>query len=106
MVRDYSIFCIGEMQSDLQDMGLPNYPRLAFGPREMGLRFGLAQRGLDISLGAPFLWAWRVGLRSHFSNPIKNQNFKCMIDILMGVRTTINSNLYFLFLSLYLLFLS
>ena len=28
----YSIFRIGEIQSDLQDMGLPNYPRLAFEP--------------------------------------------------------------------------
>ena len=51
-------------------MGLPNYPRPAFGPSGLGLRFGLAQRGLDIALGAPLLWAWRVGLRAHFSNPI------------------------------------
>ena len=41
-MRDYSIFCIGEIQSDLQDMGLPNYPRLAFRSSGLGLRFGLA----------------------------------------------------------------
>ena len=51
-------------------MGLPNYPRPAFGPSGLRLRFGLAQRGLTIALGAPLLWAWRVGLRAHFSNPI------------------------------------
>ena len=53
-------------------MGLPNYPRPAFGPSRLGLRFGLAQRGLDIALGTPLLWTWRVGLRAHFSNPITN----------------------------------
>ena len=36
-------------------MGLPNYPRPAFGPSGLGLRFGLAQRGLDIALGATSL---------------------------------------------------
>ena len=51
-------------------MGLPNYPRPAFEPSGLGLRFGLVQRGLDIALGAPLLWARRVGLRVHFSNPI------------------------------------
>ena len=53
-------------------MGLQNYPRPVFGPSELGLRFGLAQRGLDIALGAPLFWTWRVGLRAHFSNPINN----------------------------------
>ena len=51
-------------------MGLPNYPRSAFGPSRLSLGFGLAQRGLDIALGAPLFWTWRVGLRTHFSNPI------------------------------------
>ena len=70
IVRDHSIFCIGEIQSDLQDMGLPNYSFLAFEPSVLGLRFGLMQRGLDITLGAPLLWTLRVGLQAHFSNPI------------------------------------
>ena len=61
MVRDYSIFCTGETQSDLQDMDLPIYPRSAFGPSGPSLRFGLVSRGLGIALGTPFLWAWRVG---------------------------------------------
>ena len=55
MVRDYSIFCIGETQSNLQDMDLPIYPRSAFGPSGPGLRFGLVSRGLGIALGTPFL---------------------------------------------------
>ena len=67
---EYPTFLIDEIQSDLQDMGLPNYPRPAFGPSGLGLRFGLMQRGLDIALGAPLFWAWRVGIRAHFSNPI------------------------------------
>ena len=29
-------------------------------------------RGLGVSLDAPQLWAWRVGLRAHFSNLIKH----------------------------------
>ena len=58
------------MQSDLQDMDLQNYPRPAFEPSGLGLSFGLAQRGMDIALGTPFLWNSRVGLRAHFSNPI------------------------------------
>ena len=34
----------------------------AFEPNVLGLRFGLMQRGLDITLGVPFLWAGRAGL--------------------------------------------
>ena len=37
----YSIFCIGEAQSDLQGMDLLIYPRLSFGPNRLGLRFGI-----------------------------------------------------------------
>ena len=55
-------------------MGLPNYLRPAFGPSGLGLRFELAQRGLDIALGAPLLWTWRVDLRAHFSNPINDDD--------------------------------
>ena len=55
MVRDYSIFCTGETQSDLQDMNLPIYPRSAFGPSGSSLHFGLVLRGLGIPLGTPFL---------------------------------------------------
>ena len=36
----------------------------------LGPRFALAPRGLDISWGAPRLWAWQVGRRARFSNPI------------------------------------
>ena len=56
----YFIFCIGETQSNLQDMDLPIYPRSAFRPSGPGLHFGLVPRGLSIALGTPFLWAWRV----------------------------------------------
>ena len=52
IVWGYSIFCIGETQSDLQDMDLPIYSRSAFGPSEPGLHFGLVPRGLGIALGA------------------------------------------------------
>ena len=57
-------------KSDLQDMGLPNYPRPAFEPSVLGFRFGLMQRGMDITWGAPLLWAWRAGLRANFYSPI------------------------------------
>ena len=43
------------------------------GPSGLGPRFALAPRGLDISWGAPRLWACQVGRRAHFSNPIKYQ---------------------------------
>ena len=36
-----------------------------------GLLFWASARGLGVSLGLPLLWAWRVGLRAYFSNPIK-----------------------------------
>ena len=44
-----------EIQYALQDMGLPNYPKPASRPSGLSLRFGLAQMGLDIALGAPLL---------------------------------------------------
>ena len=40
------------------------------GPSGLGPRFALAPRGLDISWGAPRLWAWQMGRRARFSNPI------------------------------------
>ena len=70
--RGYSIFCTGETQSDLLDMDLLIYPRSSFRPSGPGLRSRLMQRGLDTILGAPLLWTWRVGLRAHFSNPIRH----------------------------------
>ena len=48
----YSIFCISETQSDLQDMGFPIYPRSSFGPNGLGLSIGLLPWGLGITLGA------------------------------------------------------
>ena len=62
-------------------MSLPTYPRPTFGPSGLGLRFGLAQRGLYIALGAPLLWAWRVGMRAHFSNPINNYPFNLTFHV-------------------------
>ena len=32
--------------------------------------FLVGAKGLGISLDAPLLWAWLVGMRTHFSNPI------------------------------------
>ena len=37
---------------------------------DWAFRFGLEARGLGASSGVLLLWAWRVGLRAHFSNPI------------------------------------
>ena len=48
----YSIFCIGETQSDSQDMDLPIYSRSAFGPCGSSLHFGPVPRDLGIVLGA------------------------------------------------------
>ena len=40
--------------------------------------FWAGARGLGVSLGAHLLWAWRVGLRAHFSNRIIfNFKFHC-----------------------------
>ena len=52
IVWGYSIFCIGETQSGLQDMDLPIYSRSAFGPCGPGLHFGLVPRDLGVMLGA------------------------------------------------------
>ena len=52
-------------------MSLPNYScyRRLWGERT-GLSFWAGARGLGVLLGSPLLWAWRVGLRAYFSNPI------------------------------------
>ena len=42
----------------------------AFGGERTGLSFWAGARGLGVSLGLPLIWAWRVGLRTYFSNPI------------------------------------
>ena len=44
----------------------------AIGPlgKRTGLPFWADARGPGISLGLPFPWAWRVGLRVYFLNPI------------------------------------
>ena len=38
--------------------------------KRTGLSFWAGARGLGVSLGLLLLWAWRVGLRAYFSNPI------------------------------------
>ena len=35
-----------------------------------GLSFWADARSLGVSLGLPLIWAWQVGLRAYFSNPI------------------------------------
>ena len=35
-----------------------------------GLSFWAGARDLGVSLGLPLLWAWRVGMRAYFPNPI------------------------------------
>ena len=47
-------------------------------PSGLGPRFALAPRGLDISWGAPRLWAWRVGRQTRFSNPINYPPSPCV----------------------------
>ena len=39
---------------------------------QTGLPFWAGARGSGISLGLPFPWAWRVGLRAYFLNPISS----------------------------------
>ena len=44
----------------------------AVGPwgEQIGLPFWVGAKGSSVSLGLHFPWAWRVGLRAYFSNPI------------------------------------
>ena len=62
---------IGEIQSDLQDMGLPNYPIPAFGPSVPGSSFGLKREpgyhigratslGLESGPASPFLQLYHI----------------------------------------------
>ena len=46
-----------------------------------GLSFWAGARDLDVALGLPLLWAWRVGLRAYFSNPIS-----CPPALVYGIR--------------------
>ena len=55
VIREYITFLIDKIWFDLRDMGLPTYPCSDFGPSGLGLRFGLAQMGLYITLGASLL---------------------------------------------------
>ena len=88
---NYPIFLAGEILLNLQDkmlLGIILLPLLAgfslicrmwafpiihvvglWGER-IGLSFWADARGLGVSMGLPLLWAWRVGLRAYFSNPI------------------------------------
>ena len=61
---------MGDIQSDLLDMDLLIRSGSSFGPGLSGLRFGPVLRGLGAVLGTSLLWAWLVGLRAYFSNPI------------------------------------
>ena len=45
-------------------------PKTGLWVERAGPSFWAGARGLDVLLGVPFLWAWRVGLRAHFPNPI------------------------------------
>ena len=44
---------------------------IIFWGERTGLSFWAGAKDLGVSLGLPPLWAWRVGLRAYFSNPIK-----------------------------------
>ena len=100
MIYYYLYFLIDEIWLDLQDnifLGIILFSVLAkfnlicriwaiqviqdFAPSGLDLSFGLAQRGLNIALGTPSLWAWRVGMRAHFSNPIS-----CPPALVYGMR--------------------
>ena len=50
-------------------MGLPNYPRPAFVPSGLGLRFGLAQRGPGYCIGRATSLNLAIGLASPFFKP-------------------------------------
>ena len=53
------------------------------------LPFWVGGRGSGISLGLPFPWAWRVGLRFYFLNPIKKYFCNLIIS-----KVIINAFLY------------
>ena len=61
---------MGDIQSDSLDMDLLIRSGSSFGPGPSGLHFGPVLRSLGVVLGASLLWAWLVGLRTYFSNPI------------------------------------
>ena len=55
----------------------------AIGPwgERTGLPFWAGTRDSGVSLGLPFPWAWRVGLRAYFLNPIS-----CLSALVYGER--------------------
>ena len=87
VIENYPFSLICEIRFDLQDkllLGIIPLPLLvrfslicrtwafkivrAIGPwgERTGLPFWVGARGLGVSLGLPFPWAWRVGLRAYF----------------------------------------
>ena len=87
VIENYPSFLIGEIRFDLQDkllleiFLLPLLVRFSLIYRtwafqivhvispwgeQTGLPFWSGARGLGVSLGLPFSWAWRVGLRAYF----------------------------------------
>ena len=92
VIEHYPTSLIGEIRCDLKDkllLGIILFPLVRFdwiykawaflivhaiGPwgKRTGLPFWVGVRDPGASLGLPFPWAWQVGLRSYFSNPIKD----------------------------------
>ena len=70
---------MGDIQSDSLDMDLLIRLGSSFGPGPLSLHFGPVLRSLGVVLGASLLWAWLVGLRAYFSNPISCPQPLCML---------------------------
>ena len=70
-VENYPTSLIGEIRFDLEDMGFLDCPCVGLWGEQIRLSFWAGAKGSGISLGLPFPWAWRVGLRAYFLNPIK-----------------------------------
>ena len=93
VIEDYPTSLIGEIRFDLHDkmlLGIILLPLLVrfsliyrtwtfqivhaidhWGERT-GLPFWASAMRSGVSLGLPFPWAWRVGLRTYFLNPISS----------------------------------
>ena len=50
----------------------------SFGVSGLGSLFWASARDLGVSLGLPLMWAWQVGLRAYFSNPISYPPSPCV----------------------------
>ena len=76
-------------------MGLPNYPRPAFGPSGLGLRFGLAQRGPGYCIGRATSLDLASGPTSQFFKPYQLPPSPCVqnawakaVTLLVSVATS------------------